>query len=164
MSEKMPSKSANLQTLIHRRDKVLAVLHPPTAAHARIMERAGCEALFVGTGGVVGAYTGLADVGTATLSECVEIAGWIADSVKIPVIMDGDTGHGGIMAVRRMVRECMRRGIAGRRIEDQPIDGKRATQSGGVGDVPIALSLARYRAAIDMKNELDPDFVVMAQC
>ena len=25
---------------------------------------AGCEALFVGTGGVVGAYTGLADVGT----------------------------------------------------------------------------------------------------
>ena len=45
-------------------DKVLAVLHPPSAAHARIMEKAGCEALFVGTGGVVGAYTGLADVGT----------------------------------------------------------------------------------------------------
>ena len=104
MSEKPPSKSASLQTLIHRRDKVLAVLHPPTAAHARIMEKAGCEAVFVGTGGVVGAYTGLADVGTATMSECVTIAGWIADSVSIPVIMDGDTGHGGIMAVRRMVR------------------------------------------------------------
>ena len=68
------TSAARLQQLIHRRDKVLAVLHPPTAAHARIMERAGCEALFVGTGGVVGAYTGLADVGTATLSECVEIA------------------------------------------------------------------------------------------
>jgi 2-methylisocitrate lyase-like PEP mutase family enzyme len=95
MSEK--SKSAHLQVLIHRRDKVLAVLHPPTAAHARIMEKAGCEALFVGTGGVVGAYTGLADVGTATMTECVMIAGWIADSVSIPVIMDGDTGHGGIM-------------------------------------------------------------------
>ena len=81
MSEKPPPKSANLQTLIHRRDKVLAVLHPPTAAHARIMERAGCEALFVGTGGVVGAYRGLSDVGTATMTECVTIAGWIADSV-----------------------------------------------------------------------------------
>src|SRR6202795_1724044 len=91
MSEKPPSKSASLQTLIHRRDKVLAVLHPPTAAHARIMEKAGCEALFVGTGGVVGAYTGLADVGTATMTECVTIAGWIADSVSIPGIMDGDT-------------------------------------------------------------------------
>ena len=101
MSAKPQSRSARLQELIHRRDKVLAVLHPPSAAHARIMEKAGCEALFVGTGGVVDAYTGLADVGTATMTECVTIAGWIADSVSIPVIMDGDTGHGGIMAVRR---------------------------------------------------------------
>jgi 2-methylisocitrate lyase-like PEP mutase family enzyme len=157
-------QTARLQQLIHRQDKVLAVLHPPTAAHARIMERAGCEALFVGTGGVVGAYTGLADVGTATLSECVEIAGWIADSVKIPVIMDGDTGHGGIMAVRRMVRECIRRGIAGVRIDDQPIEGKRKTQDAGVEVVPLELAVARYRAAVEMKNELEPDFVVMAQC
>jgi 2-methylisocitrate lyase-like PEP mutase family enzyme len=157
-------QATRLQQLIHRRDKVLAVFHPPTAAHARIMERAGCEALFVGTGGVVGAYTGLADVGTATLSECVEIAGWIADSVKLPVIMDGDTGHGGIMAVRRMVKECIRRGIAGVRIDDQPIEGKRKTQSVGVEVVPLDLAIARYRAAVDMKNELDPNFVVMAQC
>src|SRR6202035_182515 len=123
-------QTARLQQMIHRRDKVLAVLHPPTAAHARIMERAGCEALFVGTGGVVGAYTGLADVGTATLSACVEIA----------------------------------RGIAGVRIDDQPIEGKRKTQSAGVEVVPLDLAIARYRAAVDMKNELDPDFVVMAQC
>src|SRR6202022_4414116 len=133
-------RTVRLQALIHRRDKVLAVLHPPTAAHARIMERAGCEALFVGTGGVVGAYTGLADVGTATLGECLEIAGWIADSVEIPVIMDGDTGHGGIMAVRRMVRACIRRGIAWLRIDDRPIEGKRKTQSAGVEIVPIELS------------------------
>jgi len=33
-------------------------MHPPTAAHARIMEKTGCEALFVGTGGMVGARTG----------------------------------------------------------------------------------------------------------
>src|ERR1700747_20885 len=164
MRENPPSKSANLQTLIHRRDKVLAVLHPPTAAHARIMERAGCEALFVGTGGVVGAYTGLADVGTASLGECLEIAGWIADSVEIPVIMDGDTGHGGIMAVRRMVRECIRAGIAGISIDDQPIEGKRKTQSVGVEVVPVDQAIARYRAAVDMKNELDSNFVVMAQC
>jgi 2-methylisocitrate lyase-like PEP mutase family enzyme len=158
------SPSARLQQLIHRRDKVLAVMHPPSAAHARLMEQAGVEALFVGTGGVVGAYTGLADVGTATLSECLEIAGWIADSVTIPVIMDGDTGHGGIMVVRRMVRECIRRGIAGVRIDDQPIEGKRGTQSAGVEIVPLEQAIARYRAAVDMKNELDPNFVVMAQC
>src|SRR5262249_26038532 len=104
-------KAARLRELILRQDKVLTVLHPPTAAHARIMERAGCECGFVGTSGVVGAYTGMADVGTATMTECVQIAGWIANSVNFPIIMDGDTGHGGVMAVRRMVRECIKAGI-----------------------------------------------------
>src|SRR5258706_11299920 len=103
-------------------------------------------------------------VGTATMTECVTIAGWIADSVSIPVIMDGDTGHGGIMAVGRMVRECIRAGIAGIRIDDQPIEGKRRTQSAGMEVVAIEQAVARYRAAVDMKDELDPDFVIMAQC
>jgi len=156
--------STRLRQLIGRTDRVLSVLHPPTAACARIMEKAGCEVGFVGTGGVVGGYTGLADVGALTMLECVAVAGWIAQSVKFPVIMDGDTGHGGIMAVRRMVRECIRAGIAGVRIDDQPLEGKRPTQSAGVSVVPIEQAIARYRAAVDMKNEIDPDFVIMAQC
>ena len=49
------ARSAKLQHLIKRRERVLAILHTPTAAHARIMEQAGCEAAFVGTSGVVGA-------------------------------------------------------------------------------------------------------------
>src|SRR5262245_421352 len=157
-------KTTRLKQLIHRQGKVLAVLHPPSATHARIMELAGCEAGFVGTSGVVGAYTGLADVGTATMTECVQVAGWIAQSVGFPVMVDGDTGHGGVMAVRRLVRECIRAGLAGVRIDDQPIEGKRQTQSAGVEVVPRSQAIARYRAAVDMKNELDPDFVVMAQC
>lgn len=160
----LESKGARLRELINRKEKVLVVFHPPTAAHGRIMERAGCEAGFVGTGGVVGAYTGLADVGALTMTECVQIAGWIAQAVNFPVIMDGDTGHGGIMAVRRMVRECIRAGIAGVRIDDQPIEGKRRTQAAGMEVVPLAQAIARYRAAVDMRNELDPDFIVMAQC
>ena len=47
------------------------------------------------------------DVGTATLNERVQIALWTARSVVYPVILDGDTGHGGIMAVRRMVEDCI---------------------------------------------------------
>ncbi len=157
-------KSARLRALLARRDRVLSVLHPPTAALARIMERAGCEAGFVGTSAVVGGYTGLADVGTATMSECVQIGKWIARSVEFPVILDGDTGHGGTMAVRRLVRECIEAGLAGVRIDDQPIEGKRRTQSAGVQVVALEQAVARYRAAVDMKNELDPGFVVMAQC
>jgi 2,3-dimethylmalate lyase len=156
--------AARLKQLIHRQGKVLSVMHPPTAALARIMERSGCEALFVGTSGVVGGYTGMSDVGTATIIECVQVAGWIANSVATPVIIDGDTGHGGIMAVRRLVRESIHAGVAGIRIDDQPIEGKRRTQSSGLEVVPLEQAIVRYRAAVDMKNELDPDFVIMAQC
>ena len=164
LSSDRNSPGARLRALLRRQDRVLAVLHPPSAALARVMEAAGCEVGFVGTGSVVGSYTGLADVGTLTMLECVTVAGWIAQSVSFPIIMDGDTGHGGVMAVRRMVRECIRAGIAGVRIDDQPIEGKRKTQTAGVEVVPLEQAIARYRAAVDMKNELDPDFVVMSQC
>jgi 2-methylisocitrate lyase-like PEP mutase family enzyme len=162
MEESKPT--TRLQQLIHRTDRVLAVLHAPSAAHARLMEAAGAEVAFVGTSGVVGAYTGLADVGVATMTECITIAGWIARSVRFPVIIDGDTGHGGIMAVRRLVAEAIRAGLAGVRIDDQPIEGKRSTQDLGIEVVPLEQAVARYRAAVDMKNALDPDFVIMAQC
>ena len=103
---------------------------------------------------MVGSYTGMEDVGTATLNECVQIAGWIARSVGFPVILDGDTGHGGIMAVRRMVEDSIREGIAGVRIDDQPIKEKRGT---GTADVEVQLLdvvLTRYRTAVDRKREL----------
>jgi 2-methylisocitrate lyase-like PEP mutase family enzyme len=147
-----------------RKNKVLAVMHPPTAVHGRIMDMAGCEAGFVGTSGVVGTYTGLADVGTMTMTECVQVSRWIAKTVSYPIIMDGDTGHGGIMAVRRLIQECIDAGVSGIRIDDQPIEGKRGTQSGGIEVVPLEQAIVRYRAAVDAKNEIDPDFVIMAQC
>ena len=162
MADSKPT--TRLQQLIHRTDRVLAVMHAPTAAHARLMELAGAEVAFVGTSGVVGAYTGLADVGVATMTECLTIAGWIAQSVRFPVILDGDTGHGGIMAVRRLIAEAIRAGLAGIRIDDQPIEGKRSTQDAGVEVIPLEQAIVRYRAAVDMKDELDPDFVIMAQC
>ena len=162
MSEERPT--TRLRKLLSRTDRVLVMLHPPSAAHARIMEAAGVEALFVGTGAVVGAYTGFADVGVASMTECVTIGGWIARSVAIPVMLDGDTGHGGIMAVRRIVAECIRAGLAGLRLDDQTAETKRGTQTAGIEVAPLEIVLARYRAAVDMKNELDPDFVIMAQC
>ena len=156
--------TARLQELIHRQDEVLTVMWPPSASLARVMEAAGTEAGFVGTGVTVGSYMGVEDVGTATLTECVQIGGWIARAVKFPVILDGDTGHGGIMAVRRLVEDCIQAGLAGVRIDDQPIEGKRATRSAGMQVESLDLVLARYQAAVERKRELDPNFVVMAQC
>lgn len=121
--------TTNLRRLLRRKNKVLAVLGAPNAFHAKIMEANGVEACFVGTSITGGNYTGLPDLGILSLTECVGFAKWIARSVKIPVILDGDTGHGGIMAVRRLVRECVEAGLAGLRLDDQPLDQKRRTMS-----------------------------------
>ena len=98
------------------------------------------------------------------MNECVQIAGWIARSVGFPVILDGDIGYGGIMAARRMVEDCIREGIAGVRIDYQPIEGKRDTGTAGVEVQLLDVVPTRYPAAVDRKQELHPNFVVMAQC
>ena len=162
--EHVERRTTRLRRLIQRQDKVLAVLGTPNAFHAKIMEAVGTEAAFVGTSITGGNYTALPDTGVLSATECVTFGGYIARSVSFPVILDGDTGHGGVTAVRRLVQECIRAGIAGIRIDDQPIEGKRSTQMAGLEIVSREHAIARYRAAIDAKNELDPDFVVMAQC
>jgi len=156
--------STKLRQLLRRKNKVLAVLGAPNAFHAKIMEANGVEACFVGTSITGGNYTGLPDLGILSMTECVAIARWIARSVKIPVILDGDTGHGGIMAVRRLARESIEAGLAGLRLDDQPLEQKRRTLSAGISIVSPEEAVARYRAAVDAKNEIDPDFVIMAQC
>ena len=128
------------------------------------MERAGCEAAFIGTGITGGNYTALPDAGLLSATECLQIAGYIARAVSFPLILDGDTGHGGPPAVRRLVHECIRAGLAGIRIDDPPIEGKRATQSAGIEIVARETAVERYLAAVRARDELDPDFVVMAQC
>src|SRR5262245_12558269 len=161
---KPASPGLKLKNLLRRRGKVLAVLGAPNAFHAKIMEATGAEACFVGTSITGGNYTGLPDLGILSMTECVGFAKWIARSVKIPVILDGDTGHGGIMAVRRLVRECIEAGLAGLRLDDQPLDQKRRTGSAGVAIVSRDEAVTRYRVAVDAKNEIDRDFVIMAQC
>src|SRR5207249_6166086 len=159
-----PRPSTKLRALLARDDRVLAVLGAPNAFHATIMEAAGCEAAFIGTGITGGNYTALPDTGLLSASECLQFAGYIARAVAFPLILDGDTGHGGPPAVRRLVHECIRAGLAGIRIDDQPIEGKRATQSAGIEVVPRDAAVERYRAAVRARDELDPSFVIMAQC
>ena len=153
-----------LRELMARKGRVLTVMHPPSVTHARVMEAAGCEAGFIGTSVVVGAYTGMEDTGIASGPECVQIGGWIARAVDFPVILDGDTGHGGVMSVRRIVQDCIHAGLAGIRIDDQSIEDKRGTGTAGIVVAPDEIAISRYKAAVDARNELDPDFVIMAQC
>src|SRR2546427_8307972 len=125
----VPRASSRLRSLLARDDRVLAVLATPNAFHAQIMEAAGCEAAFVGTGIAGGNYTAFPDTGVLSAAECVQFGGYIARAVSFPVILDGDTGHGGGPALRRLLPHCIPARLAGLPLDHQPIQGKRATQT-----------------------------------
>ena len=158
------SPGSDLKELLNRPDTVTAVLGLPSALQGQIMEKAGVEAGFVGTNLTFKNVTGLPDIGVASANECVSLGGHIARSVSFPVILDGDTGHGGVEAVKRLVRDCIREGLAGLRLDDQPIETKRRTQTDGIQIVSPEDAVARYRAAVEARDDLDPGFVIMAQC
>ena len=158
------SQGKKLKDLLARKGVVLVVLGTPDAGTAQAMDEAGVEAAFIGTGIMMGRYTALGDEGVITASESLWAAKFIAESVNFPVILDGDTGHGGPFAVRRLVQECIKIGLAGIRIDDQEIEAKRGTGSGGIVIVSRDHAVERYQAATKARNELDPNFVIMAQC
>jgi len=157
-------RSKKLRALLGRKSKIFAVMGVADGGTARMMDAAGVEAAFIGTSNVQGRYTNLADRGLTTATESLVIAKYLAESCSFPLILDGDTGHGGPYMVRRLVQECIRIGLAGIRLDDQEIEAKRTTGNGGVVIVSREHAVERYQAAVKARNELDPDFVIEAQC
>src|SRR5215471_8409742 len=86
---------------------------------ARLVENAGLETVFIGGFGTSASLLGLPDVGFITLSEMADAVRRMALRVRIPVVADGDTGHGDLHNVVRTVREFERAGAAGVLLEDQ---------------------------------------------
>src|SRR5205809_4920034 len=77
----------------------------PNAALARQVERAGFSAVYISGAGLANATAGLPDVGLLTLTEVALLAGYIAQAVKIPALVDADTGFGGAENVARSIFE-----------------------------------------------------------
>lgn len=158
------SPGRRLRELLAAPDEPLVVYGVTSARVGEILDRLGARAGFVGTGITLGSFTGLPDRGVATATECVQVGRYLADAVTMPLLLDGDTGHGGPEAVKRLTREAIRAGLAGIRIDDQPLDDKRATLDAAITVADRDVALQRYSAAVQARDEYDPEFVVMAQC
>src|SRR6266852_9426553 len=72
---------------------------------ARLIEGAGLETVFIGGFGASASLLGLPDVGFLTMMEMADAVRRMAERVSIPVVADGDTGHGDLHNVVRTVRE-----------------------------------------------------------
>src|SRR2546421_8117676 len=127
---------------------------------ARLIEAAGLETVFLGGFGTSASLLGLPDVGLITLTEMADAARRLAARVAIPVVADGDTGHGDLHNVVRTVREFERAGAAGILLEDQ-VTPKRCGHFQGKQVIPAAEMLLKLRAALDARR--DPDFIIIAR-
>ena len=101
------SKSKRLRDLIAQG----AVMMPgvPNASMARQVEQAGFEAVYVSGAGMANSTAGVPDIGLLSMEEVVKLAGYIAHAIRIPAIVDADTGFGEGETVAQTIRRVPQR-------------------------------------------------------
>jgi 2-methylisocitrate lyase-like PEP mutase family enzyme len=132
----------------------------PNALTARIIEGAGFEAVYVTGAGVANAYLGAPDVGLTTATEVAEHVMAIRDAVRVPIVVDGDTGFGNAVNLGRTVRLFERAGASAIQIEDQ-VFPKRCGHFEGKEVVSRDEMVQKVKAAVDAR--LDPNMMIIAR-
>ncbi len=145
---------------ILEREKFLLAPGVYDALSAKMARRAGFEALFVSGYSVAATQLGEPDIGLLTQTEVIDAARRICRSVDCPVIVDADTGYGGILNVVRTVKELIDAGAKGCFLEDQ-VWPKRCGHMAGKSVIPLEEHAAKLKAAVDAKG--DADFFIVAR-
>lgn len=155
---KTPHKTAQLRSAISA--GCIVMPGAVNAATARLIERIGFPAVYVSGAGLANATAGVPDIGLLTLTEVAQLAGYIARAVKIPALVDADTGFGGPANAAHAVREFERAGLAGMHIEDQ-VFPKRCGHLAGKAVISVEEMTERIRAAAGARA--DEDFLIVAR-
>ncbi len=159
----MPTKTTTRFRQLLKAPELIVMPGGFSPLHARMSEALGYEAFFM-AGSQIAAYLyGYPDVGLIGLAEMVEAARRLAAGSNIAIFADADTGYGNAVNVYHTVQEYIRAGAAGLHIEDQEAPKKSGTQAGR-RCISVEEAIGKYKAAVAAKNELDPDFVIVARC
>jgi 2-methylisocitrate lyase-like PEP mutase family enzyme len=132
------------------------------ALSAKLIEQAGFELTFMSGFAVSAARLGLPDTGLISYGEMLDQGRNICSAISIPVIGDADTGYGNALNVKRTVKGYAAAGFACAMIEDQ-VAPKRCGHTRGKQVVDREEALSRVRAAVDAREEIGGDILVMAR-
>ena len=146
------------ELLAQPRITVLPGVHD--ALSAKLAQAHGFEALLAGGNAAVGTLLGEPDLGQISMRDYADHYGRITAAVSIPVLVDADTGFGGVHSVRQAVRAFERAGAAGLFMEDQT-SPKRCGYLAGKAVVPVEEMLGKLAAALDART--DSNFVICAR-
>jgi 2-methylisocitrate lyase-like PEP mutase family enzyme len=152
----------NSTTFKQRLQSAPAVLAPGIydALTALLAEQAGFEALYLSGASIAYTRLGRSDVGLTTATEVADTLARITERVKVPVIVDADTGFGNALNTQRTVRAFERAGAAMVQLEDQTFP-KRCGHLDGKGVIPKAEMCGKLRAALDARHS--PDTLILAR-
>ncbi len=130
------------------------------ALGAKLVEKAGFQAVFLSGYCASAALLGAPDIGLLTMTEMVDCARRIANAVEIPLFADGDNGHGNATNVLRTMKEFEKAGVAAIFFEDQ-VSPKRCGHMAGKQVIPCDEMVAKIHAAVDAR--VDQDLLIMAR-
>jgi 2-methylisocitrate lyase-like PEP mutase family enzyme len=131
------------------------------ALSARIAARAGARAVYMTGFGVAGSALGLPDIGLMSADEMIaRVRALAAAAAPVPLIADGDNGHGGPLNAARLARAYEQAGAQCIQIEDQ-VFPKRCGHMEGKEVVPLAEAATRIRAVAGARASRD--FKIMAR-
>lgn len=153
--------SSQFRELIER-DEILQCPGAYDGYSARVLDTMGFDAIYMTGSGTTTSKLGLPDAGLITMPEMIENANHIQETTDIPVLSDSDNGFGNATNVIRTVREFIKTGVGGIHIEDQAAP-KRCGHIKGKQLISKEEAVGKYRAAADVRDERDEDFVIVAR-
>ena len=130
------------------------------AFSALIAQHAGFNLLFLGGFGVSASRFGLPDLNFLNLSDMELAVQQITRQLSIPLIADGDTGHGNLPHVRQTVERLAAAGASGILLEDQ-LFPKKCGHFHQKQIITKEEMLGKIEVAVDSRP--DEDFVIIAR-
>lgn len=121
------------------------------AFSALIAEQAGFQAIYLSGASIAYTRLGRSDIGLTTYTEVEQTLSRIADRIRLPIVVDADTGFGNAMNVIRTVRGFEKAGASMIQLEDQTFP-KRCGHLAGKSVVPVAEMCGKIKAALDARH------------
>lgn len=85
---------------------------------AKIVEEAGFKGIW-GSGLTISASQGVRDSNELSWTQVLDVAEYMTDATKIPLMLDGDTGYGNFNNVRRLIKKLEQIHVAAVCLEDK---------------------------------------------
>ena len=119
-----------------------------------IAEQSGAKAAYLSGASIAYTRFGRSDIGLVSVSEVHDTLAAVTDRIKIPIIVDADTGFGNALNVQMTIRSFERAGAAAIQIEDQSFP-KRCGHLDGKVLIKKDEMVGKVKAAVDSRKTSD---------